>query len=123
VYRLNLSTNTRLFDGGEAALEAQSFKVSAGDGTVVSFSLPGFAANPLHGLRKYLQEAEFDQLIRDAGFRKGMGVVEQHVSKQNLELYYFMSSNGKEGKPFFVLVSFGEISPGRYVVQLEGLLE
>lgn len=123
MYQLNPLNNIRLFDGNEAGLEQQSFRVNARDGKAVSFSFADFSGHPLHTLRQYLPDAEFETLIRDAGFRKGTGIIEQHVNRQNLELYYFVYTDEQTAKPFFALVSFGEISPGRYAVHFEGVLE
>lgn len=124
MYQLSpLNSPSVLFEGNETALEQQRFRISAGNGTVISFSFSDFVRNPFHTIRQYLPAEFFENLLRSRHFKKGAGIIERYVNSRNCELYYYTFPGADSEKPFLVLIAFGEISPGHYVVQLEGALE
>lgn len=104
-------TDQLLFDGGEDELENEWSFVSD-TGKHVSISPGSFIDSPLNSLEQHLSEADFKQLIDDLNARKSDGIIGNYCNEHGLELYWLMKVlNGKET---CVIVSFGEINPGRY---------
>lgn len=124
MYQLSpLNNPSVLYEGNEVSLEQQQFRVNTQNGTAISFSFLDFVQNPFHRIRQYLPADFFENLLRSRNFKKGAGIIERYVNSRNCELYYCSFPDAVSGKPFLVLIAFGEISPGHYIVQLEAVLE
>ncbi|MDH4471064.1 MAG: hypothetical protein QE487_00565 [Fluviicola sp.] len=111
-------TDQLLFDGGEDELENEwSFVSESGDR--ISVSLNRFIDHPLHSLQEHLSESkDFTELIEALNARKSEGISGNYCTQQGLELFWLKEAF--KTHQLLVIVSFGEVNPGRYRLVVEG---
>lgn len=111
-------TDQLLFDGGEDELENEWSFVSE-SGKQVSISISGFIDRPMNLLEQRLSsDTDFKRLIEALNARKSEGISGNYCTQQGLELYWMEEAFNKD--QLLVIVSFGEVSPGRYRLVVEG---
>jgi len=109
-----------LFDGGEDELENEwSFVSDSGHTILVSVSL--FIEHPLHSLQKHLLASEFAWLIEAINSKKSNGITGSYCNENGVELFW-IEDPFKKHQPL-VIVSFGEVNPGRYRLMVEGEID
>lgn len=110
-------TDQLLFDGGEDELENEWSYVSE-SGTRISISISGFIDHQMNLLEQRLPDPDFLGLIEALNARKSEGISGNYCTQQGLELYWMEEEFNKD--QLLVIVSFGEINPGRYRLVVEG---
>lgn len=110
-------TDQLLFDGGEDELENQWSYVSE-SGKQISISISGFIDRPMNLLEQRLSsDTDFKRLIEALNARKSEGINGNYCTQQGLELFWMEEAFNKD--QLLVIVSFGEVNPGRYRLAME----
>lgn len=109
-----------LFDGGENELENE-WLYHLATGKTVSISVNRFIDSPLHLLKEYVSNADFEQLLTDVNARKSEGISHHYCNQHGLELFWLSELFNSD--QLLVIVSFGEVNAGRYRLVVEGEVE
>jgi hypothetical protein len=109
-------TDQLLFDGGEDELENEWSYVSE-SGYQISISISGFIDRPMNLLEQRLPDTDFPRLIEALNARKSEGINGNYCTQHGLELFWMEKEFNKD--QLLVIVSFGEVNPGRYRLVVE----
>lgn len=111
-----------LFSGDETELKNRSFHTTAAD-VSLQFNLADLKPFLPDTLLQYINTNLLQQALVKTGFKKGRSVLGHYVNASQLKAYFIPFTNEQQRTNHLLLVSFGELSPGHFVLEQEALLE
>lgn len=110
--KLNIKKE-KVLNGDEQTIYYSSFTLNIGD-KIIQIEGKDFFDNPLSLLKFKIEDRHFIDITKDFEFKNS--IVEKYIDKEDgLEIYYFLYEN------VIVLLSFGELNPNHFVVNLVGI--
>lgn len=111
-----------LFSGSEEELKDKVFNI-----TTQNFSLR-FTSSDLKpflpdDLKHYIHEDLFQQILVSREFKKGRSVLGHFINASKLTVYYIPFKDEQQHTHHILLLAFGEINPGHFILEQEALLE
>lgn len=111
-----------LFSGDETELKSQGFHTTTG-GVSLQFNLSALKPFLPDVLLQYINTDVLQQALEKTGFKKGRSVLGHYVNASQLKVYFVPFTNEQQHITHLLLVSFGELSPGHFVLEQEALFE
>ncbi len=111
-----------LFSGSDEELKNKVFDIKTQNFTL-SFTLSDLNPFLPDDLKHYIQDELFEQILVSREFKKGRSVLGHFINASKLMVYYIPFKNEQQHIHHILLLAFGEINPGHFIVEQEALLE
>jgi hypothetical protein len=123
VFRLKSDfTKSTLFSGDETELKNRVFHATAHH-VSLQFNLSELKPFLPDSIQQYISPDLLEQLLAKTGFKKGRGVLGHYVNASKLTVYFIPFSDERQQTNHLLMVAFGELSAGHFVLEQEALLE
>lgn len=124
MFRLKNNLNkATLFNGDETAFrELFSKPLFTSDGKY-SFNLSQAVPLSTENTTRYFSSTFLEELLLTKGFKKGRSVFGHYVNSSSLKVHLVPVENNQSNTNQLLVIAFGEISPGHFVLEQEALLE
>ena len=110
-----------IYDGPEQELYQTELEIPGSGGIV--FKGGQLLSHRFQELKSILGEEVFDRIVEEQGYLIPKGPYYAWKGNDDLEVFFFFYQFPKVEYATLVLVSWGEIQPTRYIVNIEGIWE